>query len=793
VYNPGVDSDPLNACDPNNAQDFCDCDNDGITNGNDMDDDNDGVNDVLDVDACDPNSDTDGDGYSDLDEKTTGTDPLDTCDPDNFKPTCDCDNDGTNNANDLDDDNDGVADVQDVDDCNPNSDTDNDGISDIDEKIGNTNPLDPCDPNPSANACLNQDADGDGYNPLLPPTDPFFDPNDSDPCVPNVTVGNCDFDNDGQVNSVDLDDDNDCVPDAQDVNDYNINSDSDGDGITDKQECTNGSDPLDKCDPNPTFGTCDCDNDGTLNNTDTDDDNDGVADVDDSDDCNPGNDSDNDGISNIDETTNGSDPLNPCDPDDTNPACNGEDNDGDGYIANTTPDSPIYDPDDNDACVPNHKAGACDFDGDGMKNSTDPDDDNDGVADDDDVDAYNKNSDSDSDGITDDVETGGDAKYDAGVDSNPLDTDTDDDGLLDGIEDKNKNGNVDTGETDPVKVDSDGDSLADGYEDANHNGILEPGESNPANPDDDADGILTIDEDTDGNGDVTNDDTDLDGKADYLDPDPFVFLKLKAFLQGPFVQNQGMMHDSLRVRKDINGVRFLPLTEPYKNLTINGQKPFIHLGGGGETIHSSVLDVTGPNAIVDWVFVELRSKSDIANRVLTRSALLQRDGDIVDLDGVSPVVFKAKEDSYYVSVRHRNHLGVLAGTSVPLDRDKAAPALIDFTSPSTAVHGTNPQKVSGNFRMMWGGNANANDRVNYQGGLTDRDFIFVEIFLDPANTNGSFNHIAHGYKQGDTNMDGSAKYQGLNNDVDLMIFFNVLQHPGNTNFFINYFISQQLP
>ncbi len=103
------------------------------------------------------------------------------------------------------------------------------------------------------------------------------------------------------------------------------------------------------------------------------------------------------------------------------------------------------------------------------------------------------------------------------------------------------------------------------------------------------------------------------------------------------------------------------------------------------------------------------------------------------------------------------------------------------------------QKVSGNYRLMWGGNANANDRVNYQGGITDRDFIFVEVFSDLNNTNGSFNHIAHGYKQGDTNMDGSAKYQGLNNDVDLMIFFNVLQHPGNTNFFINYFISQQLP
>jgi len=42
-------------------------------------------------------------------------------------------------------------------------------------------------------------------------------------------------------------------------------------------------------------------------------------------------------------------------------------------------------------------------------------------------------------------------------------------------------------------------------------------------------------------------------------------------------------------------------------------------------------------------------------------------------------------------------------------------------------------------------------------------------------------------------MDGDVKYQGASNDVDAMIFFNVIQHPENINFFINFFITQQIP
>ncbi len=783
-------TDPLDFCDPVNTSPSCDFDGDGLTNDVDDDDDGDCVADLDDVDPFDPNSDSDNDGITDADECANQTDPLDFCDPNSDADQCDCDNDGVLNVDDDDDDNDGVADADDEDPCNPDSDSDNDTISDIDETTNGSDPLDPCDPNPDVAACGNGDADGDGFSANLDPSNPLYDPDDNNPCVPNVAFGGCDFDGDGLVNSVDPDDDDDCVEDALDVNPYNAQSDSDQDGISDLTECQNGSNPLDKCDPNPTFGICDCDGDGIPNNQDTDDDNDGVPDAFDADDCDPHTDTDLDGISDIDETTAGSDPQNPCDPDPNSLACVGEDADGDGYIANASQDDPLYDPDDNDACVPSHTTGACDFDGDGLPNSIDDDDDGDGVNDDDDVDKFNPNSDSDGDGITDIIETGGDGSYDPGVDSDPLNVDTDGDGILDGIEDANQNGQVDPGETSPIDTDSDNDSLADGFEDTNKNGQVDPGESDPTNPDDDNDGILTIDEDTDGDGDVTNDDTDLDGIPDYLDPDPFVFAHMKAFLQGPFVQSAGMMHDSLRSKG------LLPLTEPYASLQVNGQKPFVHMGGGGETVNPDVFNVTGNNAIVDWVFIELRSKNDPSVRLLTRSALLQRDGDIVDLDGVSPVVFRAKLDSYHVAVRHRNHLGVMSAEPLALTRDKQAPASVDFTTGTGVAYGTHAQKKTGNYNVIWGGNADGNKYIIFQGsgvGLADRDFIFFEVFLDPANVNASFNHIAQGYKQGDTNMDGFVKYQGLGNDVDQLIFFNVLQHPANTNFAINFFITGQLP
>ena len=96
------------------------------------------------------------------------------------------------------------------------------------------------------------------------------------------------------------------------------NADTDGDGVTNNNENTNGSDPLNPCDPFPDAGPCDQDGDGLTNTEET------------SEGTNPVNpDTDGDGIIDGTEISGGSDPLNPCDPDDSSADCQ-IDTDSDG-------------------------------------------------------------------------------------------------------------------------------------------------------------------------------------------------------------------------------------------------------------------------------------------------------------------------------------------------------------------------------------------------------------------------------------------------------------------------------
>ncbi len=422
-------------------------------------------------------------------------------------------------------------------------------------------------------------------------------------------------------------------------------------------------------------------------------------------------------------------------------------------------DDPQFDPDDSNPCIPSVSAASCDFDADGIINGEDDDDDNDGVADADDADAYDPNSDSDNDGIVDNIETGGDGNYDAGTD------------------------------TDPLNADTDADGLADGEEDADQNGTLDTGESDPLNPDDDNDGILTIDEDTNEDGTLGNDDTDGDGIPDYLDEDPFVFANMKVFLQGPYDTDTGLMHDSLR------SLGYLPLIEPYTALTSGTETPFTHTTGGGESAEAAVFAVTGEDAIVDWVFLELRSAQNPEEITATRSALLQRDGDVVDIDGVSPVYFAAPEGEYLLAVRHRNHLGAMNATALSFTREFYTPVALDITDGTTPTWGEYAQRDLNGTYVLYGGNTDSNNFLVFEGagiGAPDDDPIFFTIFLDATNVNFNYNHITHGYFSGDSTMDGAVKYQGGGNDVDF-IFFNVLFHPGNVNSFTNYFVTQQLP
>lgn len=177
-----------------------------------------------------------------------------------------------------------------------------------------------------------------------------------------------------------------------------------------------------------------------------------------------------------------------------------------------------------------------------------------------------------------------------------------------------------------------------------------------------------------------------------------VQVNVKVFLEGPY--DSGLMGDGLRSGSH------LPTGEPYTGLN------FAHKsGGGGESCSATVFSPTGNDAIVDWLLVELRDKNDPANVLFTRSALLQRDGDVVDMDGNSLLTFRlAPEDDYFVAVRHRNHLGAMTATAQSLS---ATPLTINFTDGSTATWGSSAQKDLGSSTFaLWASDLDASGVVD---------------------------------------------------------------------------------
>ncbi|MCB0814031.1 MAG: hypothetical protein KDB87_12845, partial [Flavobacteriales bacterium] len=66
------------------------------------------------------------------------------------------------------------------------------------------------------------------------------------------------------------------------------------------------------------------------------------------------------------------------------------------------------------------------------------------------------------------------------------------------------------------------------------------------------------------------------------------------------------------------------------------------------------------------------------------------DGDVVDVDGTSPVSFSGvASGSYHVALRHRNHLGV--ATLSPLSFGTGTTTL-DLSLPATGTFGTEAQR-----------------------------------------------------------------------------------------------------
>lgn len=227
---------------------------------------------------------------------------------------------------------------------------------------------------------------------------------------------------------------------------------------------------------------------------------------------------------------------------------------------------------------------------------------------------------------------------------------------------------------------------------------------------------------------------------------PGLLVSARVMLDGAFNAGNGLMNDGLRA------AGLLPLNEPYTALGYD------HAVGGGEQTSAPVLAAAGNNAVVDWAVVELRDPLEPSTILATRSALLQRDGDVVDMDGTSPVSFNLPAGIYHIAIRHRNHLGVMTAAPIALS---ATVATINFTSAATATWGTEARKNNNGLMTLWPGDTNFDGQVKYVGNGNDRDLILLAVGgSTPTNTvNGV-------YAATDVNLDGVIKYVGNGNDRD---------------------------
>ncbi len=257
----------------------------------------------------------------------------------------------------------------------------------------------------------------------------------------------------------------------------------------------------------------------------------------------------------------------------------------------------------------------------------------------------------------------------------------------------------------------------------------------------------------------------------------FLLASAKVFLQGAF--------DGVTMNDNLRALNLIPLNDPYRAAPYSTFYTQMN-NSTAEIAAASVFSNKGTNDnIVDWIFLELRNPS--GTLLQTRSALVQKDGDIVDIDGVNPVFFKNLDAAnYVVTVRHRNHLGLSSDlTNYQKALSVANPTvgnMYDFTTATdsqiygnSAAYGTN-----GALKLMWGGNANFNASTQYTGPSNDRVYLLSTELL------GNSSSVISGvYRSGDLNMNGTIRYTGPSND-QVFLLTNVLNANSST------VISQQI-
>jgi hypothetical protein len=145
-----------------------------------------------------------------------------------------------------------------------------------------------------------------------------------------------------------------------------------------------------------------------------------------------------------------------------------------------------------------------------------------------------------------------------------------------------------------------------------------------------------------------------------------------------------------------------------------------------------------PDGVVDWIYIELR-ESETGPAVKEASAFVTTDGSVVNLTGERALPFRyTTGKSYYIVIRHRNHLPIMVNGAQTFGDVVDAATTIDVTTDGSA-YGTDPLKQVGDKWAMYAGD------VTQDGEITTADY---ETWYNAFIAGDS------GYEVSDINLDG---------------------------------------
>ncbi len=204
-----------------------------------------------------------------------------------------------------------------------------------------------------------------------------------------------------------------------------------------------------------------------------------------------------------------------------------------------------------------------------------------------------------------------------------------------------------------------------------------------------------------------------------------VLVRLQVFLQGAF--------NGIDMNTDLLDNGLLGLAHPYD------VAPWNVAAGSATSI---------PTDAVDWILIEARDANDNTLVLETQPAFVLNNGEVVDLDGNVGLSFTSLTagNDYYLAVRHRNHLDVIAANAIALPNA----TVYDFSSPANVLGGTTQvaDLDGGTIYGLYTGDMNGNGVITVE----DYNYYISEQAGQTVNQ----------YGNSDCNLDGNLTVSDFN-------------------------------